>query len=237
MRGETVISRVNCHWPFENVRPYGLLRDGIGVNEAGQTYRSPGVFITRLPRRREVRQIFDPSLRCTSVQFRRLDPLWISDAEGSNSRACDSGVRPDRTSPTISRRSSGAYRCCFRAIVNSSFLPLFWKCPRKRANSATPREATDFRGESKGDGLESVVEKADTGILGAGTGDGEGIGLVDGTETVGFSHRRVDLSAGDGPPDFRGTYDGLNRPVFESIPSNRQRFRSDCDATARKRRV
>ena len=38
------------------------------------------------------------------------------------------------------------------------------------------------------------------GVLGAGIVDGGGIGPVEGTETVGISHRKVNLSAGDGPP-------------------------------------
>lgn len=73
--GRWSYTSVNCQWPFDSVRIPGLLLDGIGVNEAGQTNGSPGVPITRLHQRREVRQIFDPSLWCTSVRFRRLDPL------------------------------------------------------------------------------------------------------------------------------------------------------------------
>ena len=38
------------------------------------------------------------------------------------------------------------------------------------------------------------------GVLGAGIGDGGEIGPVEGTETVGISRRKVNLSAGDGPP-------------------------------------
>ncbi len=49
----------------------------------------------------------------------------IAEAEGSNSRASASGDRPERTSPTISRRNSGGYRLCFLAIVDPSLLPYF----------------------------------------------------------------------------------------------------------------
>ena len=51
-----------------------------------------------------------------------------------------------------------------------------------------------------GDGLEAVVEETGAGVLGAGIVDGGGIGPVEGTETVGISHRKVNLSAGDAPP-------------------------------------
>ena len=44
------------------------------------------------------------------------------------------------------------------------------------------------------------MEETGAGVLGAGIGDEGGIGPVEGTETVGISHRRVNLSAGDGPP-------------------------------------
>ena len=98
-------------------------------------------------------------------------------------------------------------------------------------------QATDFRGESKGDGVDLVVEEAGAGGLGAGIGDSGGIGPVEGTEAVGFSHRKVDLSAGDVPPDRWRVYDGFNHPVIEPIPSNRQRFKRNWAATARKRRV
>ena len=62
------------------------------------------------------------------------------------------------------------------------------------------REAIDFRHQSRGDGLEAVVEETGAGVLGAGIMDGGGIGPVEGTETVGISRRKVNLSAGDGPP-------------------------------------
>ena len=51
------------------------------------------------------------------------------------------------------------------------------------------------------------------GVLGSGIVDKEGIGPVEGTETVENSHRRVNLSAGDGPPDRKAVYDGFNRSV------------------------
>ena len=44
------------------------------------------------------------------------------------------------------------------------------------------------------------MEETGAGVLGAGIVDGGGIGPVEGTETVGISHRKVNLSAGDGPP-------------------------------------
>jgi hypothetical protein len=67
-------------------------------------------------------------------------------------------------------------------------------------SGAAPGEAIDFRHQSRGDGLEAVVAETGAGVLGAGIVDGGGIGPVEGTETVGISHRKVNLSAGDGPP-------------------------------------
>src|SRR5680860_1543819 len=48
---------------------------------------------------------------------------WVAQAEGSNSRASSSGLRPHRTSSTICRRNSGAYSLFALdfAIVNSCF--------------------------------------------------------------------------------------------------------------------
>ena len=66
-------------------------------------------------------------------------------------------------------------------------------------SGATSGEAIDFRHQSRGDGLEGVVAETGAGVLGAGIVDGGGIGPVEGTETVGISHRKVNLSAGDGP--------------------------------------
>ena len=43
------------------------------------------------------------------------------------------------------------------------------------------------------------MEETGAGVLGAGIVDGGGIGPLEGTETVGFSHRKVNLSAGDAP--------------------------------------
>ena len=60
---------------------------------------------------------------------------------------------------------------------------------------------------------------------------------MEGTETVGISHRKVNLSAGDGPLGRYAVNDWFNRPVFEPIQSNRQRFKRNRAATARKRRV
>ena len=62
------------------------------------------------------------------------------------------------------------------------------------------RSGIDFRHQSRGDGLEAVVAETGAGVLGAGIVDGGGIGPVEGTETVGISHRKVNLSAGDAPP-------------------------------------
>ena len=67
-------------------------------------------------------------------------------------------------------------------------------------SGATSGEAIDFRHQSRGDGLEAVVAETGAGVLGAGIVDGRGIGPVEGTETVGISGRKVNLSAGDGPP-------------------------------------
>ena len=44
------------------------------------------------------------------------------------------------------------------------------------------------------------MEETGAGVPGAGIVDGGGIGSVEGTETVGISHRKVNLSADDGPP-------------------------------------
>ena len=44
------------------------------------------------------------------------------------------------------------------------------------------------------------MEETGAGVLGAGIVDGGGIGPAEGTETVGISHRKVNLSADDGPP-------------------------------------
>ena len=84
-------------------------------------------------------------------------------------------------------------------------------------------EAIDFRHQSRGNGLEAVVEETGAGVLGAGIVDGGGIGPVEGTETVGISHRKVNLSAGDGPPGRQTVYDRFNRPVFraDSVESTR----------------
>ena len=67
-------------------------------------------------------------------------------------------------------------------------------------SGAASGEAIDFRHQSTGDGLEAVVEETGAGVLGAGIVDGGGIGPVEGTETVGISRRKINLSAGDGPP-------------------------------------
>ena len=69
-------------------------------------------------------------------------------------------------------------------------------------------------------------------IVGAGV-----CGPVEGTETVGISHRKVNLSAGDGPLGRKTVYDRFNSPVFEPIQSNRQRFNRNRAPTARKSRV
>ena len=81
------------------------------------------------------------------------------------------------------------------------------------------------------------MEEPRAGVLGAGNLDGRGIGPVEGTETVGISHRKVNLSAGDGPHGRKTVYDRFNSPVFEPIQSNRQRFERNRAPTARKRRV
>ncbi len=65
-------------------------------------------------------------------------------------------------------------------------------------SGATSGEAIDFRHQSRGDRLEAVVAEPGAGVLGAGIGDGGEIGPVEGTETVGISGRKVNLSAGDG---------------------------------------
>ena len=81
------------------------------------------------------------------------------------------------------------------------------------------------------------MEETGAGVPGAGIVDGRGIGSMEGTETVGISHRKVNLSADDGPPGWQTVYDWFNRPVFEPIQSNRQRFKRNRAPTARKRRV
>ena len=78
-----------------------------------------------------------------------------------------------------------------------------WSLRRFREPSgesgATSGEAIDFRHQSRGDRLEAVVEETGAGVLGAGIGDEGGVGPVEGTETVRISHRKVNLSADDGP--------------------------------------
>ena len=81
------------------------------------------------------------------------------------------------------------------------------------------------------------MEETGAGVLGAGIGDEGGIGPVEGTETVGISHRKVNLSADDGPSGRYAVYGWFNRPVFEPIRSNRQRFERNRAPTARKHRV
>ena len=81
------------------------------------------------------------------------------------------------------------------------------------------------------------MEETGADVLGAGIVDGGAIEPVEGTETAGISHRRVNLSAGYGPHGLKTVYDWINRPVFEPIQSNRQRFKSHCAPTERKRRV
>ena len=51
---------------------------------------------------------------------RLISQFRIDCADGSNSRASWSGLRPDRTRSTICCRYSGAYRAIDRDIVNSS---------------------------------------------------------------------------------------------------------------------
>ena len=92
-------------------------------------------------------------------------------------------------------------------------------------SGAASGKAIDFRHQARGDGLEAVVEETGAGVLGAGIVDGGGIGPVEGTETVGISHRKVNLSAGDGPPGRQTVNDWFNRPVIEPIQSNRPRFK------------
>ena len=81
------------------------------------------------------------------------------------------------------------------------------------------------------------MEETGASVLGAGIVGEGGIGPVEGTETVGISGRKVNLSAGDGPPGRKTVNDWFNRPVFEPIQSNRQRFKRNRAPTARKRRV
>ena len=104
-------------------------------------------------------------------------------------------------------------------------------------SGATSGEAIDFRHQSRGNGLEAAVAETGAGVLGAGIVDGGENGPVEGTETVGISRRKVNLSAGDGPPGRKTVYDWFNRPVFEPIQSNRQSFNRNRAPTARKRRV
>lgn len=65
---------------------------------------------------------------------------------------------------------------------------------------AAPGEAIDIRSHSSGDGLEALVAETYAGVPGAGIVDGGEIGPVGGPETVGISHRKVNLSADEGPP-------------------------------------
>ena len=58
------------------------------------------------------------------------------------------------------------------------------------------------------------MEEAGAGVLGVGIVDGGEIVPVEGTETVGISHRTVSLSAGDGTPRRKTAYDWFNRPVL-----------------------
>ena len=104
-------------------------------------------------------------------------------------------------------------------------------------SGAASGEAIDFRHQSRGDGLEAVLAETGARILGAGIVDSGGIGPAEGTETVGISGRKVNLSAGDSPPGRYTVYDWFNRPVFEPIQSNRQRFKRNWAPTARKRRT
>ena len=60
---------------------------------------------------------------------------------------------------------------------------------------------------------------------------------MEGTETVGISGRKVNLSTGDGSPGRQTVYDWFNRPVFEPIQSNRQSFKRNRTPIARKRRA
>src|SRR5512145_2166431 len=60
--------------------------------------------------------------------------LRIVCADGSNSFASASGLRPDWTSSTIFCRNSGAYATRLRGIVDLPY-PVIEKCPRKRVNS------------------------------------------------------------------------------------------------------
>ena len=92
---------------------------------------------------------------------------------------------------------------------------------------AASGEAIDFRHQSRGDGLEAFVEETEASVLGAGIVDGRGIRPVEGTETVGISHRKVHLSAGYGPLGRQLVYDWFNRPVLEPIQSNCQRFKGN----------
>ena len=50
------------------------------------------------------------------------------------------------------------------------------------------------------------MEETGAGVLGAGIVDGGGIGPVEGTETVRISHRKVNLSADDGPSGRYAVY-------------------------------
>ena len=115
-------------------------RDPPRANQAAAFFRMSrsirSRLISRFARRNSWRSnVVSPSLRRPSSRSACMTQFRIADAEGSNSRASDSGVLPERTSPTISNRNAGGYRRCFLAIVDPSFLPLLWKCPRKRVNS------------------------------------------------------------------------------------------------------
>ena len=102
---------------------------------------------------------------------------------------------------------------------------------------AASGEAIDFRHQSRGDGLEAFVEETEASVLGAGIVDGRGIRPVEGTETVGISHRKVHLSAGYGPLGRQLVYDWFNRPVLEPIQSKLSAVQRKLAPTVRKRRI
>lgn len=54
------------------------------------------------------------------------------------------GWAPDPVPLSISCRNSGGYGNGFLAILDPSFLPLLWKCPRNRVNSKGEAEASPF---------------------------------------------------------------------------------------------
>ena len=138
--GDTKLGLIRSHEPVD--LPGTVSRANQAVAFAKMFRSSRSRRFSRRRRRSSSRSaVLGPSARCPSSRSACTTQLRIACADGSNSRASSSGVRPARISSIIWRRNSGAYGGLDLGMVDTSF-------PKDQVSTKTDQLQCSSRGSS-----------------------------------------------------------------------------------------